>query len=147
MIPKIKLEHSDERGVIYSFQIEGKERLLTFTKAGHKRGGHFHKEIQQTLVLNGSIRWWEWRYDHEEVFDLNEGDKQTTPSFCSHLMEAVTDCWILETKTDSDSSQNEIIAETYRKSIKGDHNDYLIRTFSKGINPNNQWTGKPEVLK
>lgn len=116
--PEIKKVHEDERGIIYTFFIDGKEELLTFTKQDYMRGGHSHRDAQHTMVLSGSIEWREWKNDHEEVFILNEGDKHVAPSFVPHLMTAICDCWILETKVDNDNDFAKISAKNYRKQVE-----------------------------
>ena len=115
--PKIKNEYEDSRGIIYTFFVHGKEELLTFTKQGYMRGGHSHKDVQHTMVLSGSIEWREYRNDHEEIFNLNEGDKQVTPSFVPHLLTALSDCWILETKVDNDNTIARVLAKHYRNQV------------------------------
>jgi len=116
--PEIKKVHEDSRGIIYTFFVDGKEELLIFTKQGYMRGGHSHKDVQHTMVLSGHIEWREWRNDHEEVFNLNEGDKQVTPSFVPHLMTALSSCWILETKVDNDNAIAESLIKHYREQVE-----------------------------
>jgi len=118
--PKIKKEYKDSRGIIYTFFVDGKEELLIFTREGFKRGGHMHKDIQHTMVLSGNIEWREWINDHEVITVLNEGDKQATPSFVPHLLTALNDCWILETKVDNDNSLAKVFAKCYRDQIEKD---------------------------
>lgn len=112
--PKIEKIHEDKRGTIYRFFIDGKERLLIFTKEGYLRGGHMHKEIQQNFVLSGAIEWTEFHGTHDDNKIMQEGESNTVMPFTPHLLTAVTDCWIIENKFSHESAK---MCEHYRNSV------------------------------
>jgi mannose-6-phosphate isomerase-like protein (cupin superfamily) len=118
--PKIKKEFKDRRGTIFTFFVDGNERLLTFTKEGFSRGGHSHFEVQSTFVLSGEVKWREWVGDHDVEVFLYEGDMKYTESQVPHLLTAMTDCWIIETRRPLNTRASRAMAKVYRRVVEGE---------------------------
>ncbi len=53
---RVYLVNEDNRGCIFAIVKDGKEiGILIYTKEGMKRGGHYHKSRQHTIILKGSF--------------------------------------------------------------------------------------------
>jgi mannose-6-phosphate isomerase-like protein (cupin superfamily) len=48
--------HEDERGMIYSLPVEGRDVAILYTNKGYARGGHLHPDADEYfIVLKGNI--------------------------------------------------------------------------------------------
>ena len=120
----IILENSDKRGVVYRGDHHKKEIfLLTETKKGEGRGGHFHNKAVQHHVLSGKIVYKEMlltkkgnqKKNHNEVKKIVCGGNVIhTPAYAAHLIIALEDSIIFET---SDKSKKTITYQQYRDQI------------------------------
>ena len=98
--PKIKLEHADSRGEIYSISLPGdKELMLLHSKKGSLRGGHAHDVDETITLLTGTIHYQKRNLDGTEWTEtMKEGDAAYVPKGLFHLAEFAEDSWLLEWK-------------------------------------------------
>ena len=104
--PELKLEHSDNRGQIYSIALHGnKELMLLHSVAGSVRGGHAHDCDEVITVLTGEVHYDKRDQDGAEwTEDMTAGDSRFVPKGLYHLAEFTEDSWLLEWKLAKDKT-------------------------------------------
>lgn len=110
-IPKIKLEHTDVRGEIYSIALpDNRELMLLFSKAGALRGGHSHDCDEVVMLLTGKMRYHKVDQAGDPSYDIMTPEcaawehgyrvksLSLNPAGEVHMGEFLEDSWVLEWK-------------------------------------------------
>jgi len=93
-IMELKQISDDVRGKIWVFNWNGKDYLLIFTKTGYLRGGEIHEGKQYNILLEGEMTWFTKGTYSRKLCVAPEYIE--TPKGYPHMMEALTDCLMLE---------------------------------------------------
>lgn len=98
--PKIKLEHADVRGEIYSISLPGdQELMLLHSTPGSLRGGHAHDVSEIIVLLTGSMTYHKrLDGDEERTEILHAGDCSFNQAMEYHVAEFSEDSVLLEWK-------------------------------------------------
>ena len=122
---EIILENYDKRGVVFRGDHYKKEIfLLTETKKGECRGGHYHNKTVHHHILSGQIMYKEialtkkgnHKKNYKEIKKIiHSGQVVYTPAYAAHLIIALEDTIIFET---SDKNKKTITYQQYRDQIK-----------------------------
>lgn len=122
---EVILENHDKRGAVFRGDYHKKEIfLLTDTKKGECRGGHYHNKAVNHHVLSGKIIYKEipltkkgnHKKNHNEIKrTVLGGNVIYTPAYAAHLIIALEDSIIFET---SDKNKETITYQQYRDQIK-----------------------------
>ena len=90
---RVYLVNEDNRGCIFAIEKNGKEiGILIYTKEGMKRGGHYHKSRQHTIILKGSFM--VKTPNREKVY--SDGDHIVIDANIPHLFTALEDTLAFE---------------------------------------------------
>jgi quercetin dioxygenase-like cupin family protein len=88
----------DTRGKSYILEIEGTQfaHLATF-KAGASRGGHFHKEPEKMVILDGELDYFltDMKSKKEIRGSISEGETLNIEGGVAHLLTAKTDALVV----------------------------------------------------
>lgn len=113
-----KFEGKDKRGKVWSFKISEtplKEIMILYTKKGALRGGAVHSVVENRVVLEGRIKMKELREEREIEYEMKEGDFAWTEKEVPHLMESLTESWVMEWHP---AGKKNWIHEKYRNVVK-----------------------------
>lgn len=98
LIPEFSQQ--DERGAIVQVATGQYQQIVKiFTKQGKIRGGHWHKNNNETfLVITGRIELRIKKDGIERIYYLKAGDDFLVEEDDSHTLEALEDTYIVEIK-------------------------------------------------
>jgi len=88
----------DTRGKSYLLDVGGTQfaHIATFN-AGASRGGHFHKEPEKIVVLDGELDYFltDMKCKKEFRGSISEGETLNIEGGVAHLITAKTDAWVI----------------------------------------------------
>jgi hypothetical protein len=97
--PSIKLEHSDDRGEIYSIALpDNQEMMLLHSNAGVFRGGHWHSCDEVVMLLSGAMRYHKHINGKDQTTLMEDGDASYNGAGQIHMGEFLEDSWVIEYK-------------------------------------------------
>lgn len=118
--PKLKLEHQDSRGEIYSIELPNdRELMLIHSTPGAFRGGHSHDCDEVVTLLSGKMRYHKREIDnfkHTQI--IQEGDSGRNPPGVIHMGEFLEDTWLIEMKMKGKGDWSQTDYEPWRKMVR-----------------------------
>ena len=115
--PTIKLEHSDNRGEIYSIELpDGHELMLIHSRPGALRGGHSHSCDEVVVMLSGMMQY--HKGDEGQVETVEGGDASYNPAGLNHMGEFVKDSWLIEYKLAKKGEWTQVDYEPMREKVR-----------------------------
>jgi quercetin dioxygenase-like cupin family protein len=114
---EIRKLSEDNRGKSFTIEIEGTRfaHLVTF-KASASRGGHFHKEPERIVVLDGDLDYFltDMESRKEVRGSVSEGETLNIKGGVAHLLTAKTDALVVGIIGEAESTSY----QPYRKVVE-----------------------------
>ena len=113
--PKLKLEHADSRGEIYSIELpDGHELMLIHSTAGAFRGGHSRSCGERVLILSGQMIY----HLVEKTEVCGPGSVVCHADGVIHMGDFPEDNWLVEYKLAKKGEWTQEDYEPYRERVR-----------------------------
>ena len=118
--PRIKLEHADSRGEIYSIQLpDNRELMLIHSTPGAKRGGHSHNCDEVVTVLSGKLLY----QKPTSVMEFGPGLSSFNKAGVIHMGSFPEDTWLIEYKLAPKGGWTQKNYQPYRDKVEASLRD------------------------